>query len=161
MQRAFTLIELAVVVAIIATAAAIALPRYASAQNRYRLDGAAQLVARTLDRAARRAEASSRVIEVVIDTSSDVMLVRDAANTSDVIALIHLSDSPWGVDIVAADFGGEQKVRFDAFGLPSSAGGVKLAHSGSGLVVSLSESTGRAIVGSELEVDGVAVGVGR
>jgi prepilin-type N-terminal cleavage/methylation domain-containing protein len=155
MQRAFTLIELAVVIAIIATAAAITLPRYASAQGRYKLDSAARLLAQHLERLARRAETSSQAINVTIDLAADQIVARDATNPSIVIASLTISGSPWNVDMIAADFSGERKFTIDAFGLPSSDGTIEISHAGERRIISLSRATGEAAVlrPGELEPD--------
>ena len=155
MHRAFTLIELAVVVAIIATAAAIALPRYASAQGRYKLDSSASLLAQHLERLARRAETSCQGISVTIDLAADEIIARDATDASVIIAELRISASPWNADITAADFSGEMKFTIDAFGLPSSDGTIEITHAGERRIISLNSATGEAIVlrPGELEVD--------
>ena len=69
-SRAFTVIELVIVLAIVAVTATIAIPKIASAQAAYRLDAAAERFDRDIHRARAAARATRRRINISIDAAT-------------------------------------------------------------------------------------------
>lgn len=70
-SRAFSLVELLIVLAIIGIAAAIAAPRYGGAVNRYRAQLAAQRLGEELLAAGERARVTQSVVRITLDAAGD------------------------------------------------------------------------------------------
>ena len=70
-RRGFTLAELVIVVVIIATIAAIAVPRFASANATFRADGAARQLAAAIEDAALQARARSSTVRVRLSVAGN------------------------------------------------------------------------------------------
>ncbi|MDX2132048.1 MAG: GspH/FimT family protein [Planctomycetota bacterium] len=117
----FSLIELVLVLGVVAVVAAMAVPRYAVAQNRYRVDASARRVAAELELARETAEASSAPVVVMFFEGYCQFKVRPARGTP---RTPDLSIEPYGGVISTATFGTSDSVTFDAFARPSDAGTV-------------------------------------
>lgn len=144
----FNLIELVLVIAIIATLAAVAMPRYADALVRYRVDAAARRIAAdlTLARAEARTASASRTI--AFDTAANryqVLGVADLDNSGSVYTL-ELSDEPYHATLASADFAGNNQVTFDGYGVPSSGGSVVVQVGNVTKTVLLDPDSGKATV---------------
>ncbi|MCP4249582.1 MAG: prepilin-type N-terminal cleavage/methylation domain-containing protein [bacterium] len=127
MDRAgFSLIEVVMVLVIMTIVAAMALPRYANAAARTRVERAAGRVVTDLALAQRRAISTGASQTVVFDV---------AASRYRIVGLQHLDDpgreyevllaqAPYQTAIVSADFAGDTQIVFDAYGVPDSGGGL-------------------------------------
>ena len=106
-RRGFSLLELVLVLAIMTTMSAIAVPRYAVSLARYRIDAAAKRVKAELSLARKTAKITGAALTV---------------DVSDYQAI--LSESPYRALIVSADFDGDEEIVFDGYGVPDSGGTV-------------------------------------
>ena|SRR5687767_2114271 len=144
--RGFSLVELVFVLAVASVAAAITVPRYASASARYRANFAARRVAADLELAAataRNASASRTVTfsddgRYTIDSTADL---DRAGNTY----RVRLDAEPYKVNRVKAVFGADSVVVFDGYGTPDTDGVVVVEVGSVQRTVSL-DPTGKASV---------------
>ncbi len=141
-RRAFSLFELVLILAIIAVVAAIAAPRYASSLSNYRCEAAAQRIIRDLGVARAEARSGSTSITVTFDVANNRYGIAgvtslESASSS---ASLTLSDSPYFAHLLSADFGGDEVVTFDGYGLPDDTGTVEVAVGGVTIIVDLPNS---------------------
>lgn len=125
-RRAFTLVELAIVAAIIAIAGAIAVPRFSNAHLRASLSGAADRICADIDRARRQAIASEAWAVVGFGADSDRYAV--VWDGGDERFTVELDEAPLRVKL--AGFAGGDRENLIVFG-PNG-----LSGAGSGLVIS-------------------------
>ncbi|MBK7403695.1 MAG: hypothetical protein IPJ41_03430 [Phycisphaerales bacterium] len=125
---AFTLVELTLVIAIIATLAAIAIPRFQGVGDRRRVDAAAERIRADilLARTDARAMSQSRIISFDADAETYEIVGRRGENRASDAYVVILNADPYRSVIVAADFGGSPSLTFDAYGQASASGGVMI-----------------------------------
>lgn len=145
-MRGFSLLELILVLAIVATLAAIASPRYGYALARYRAEAAARRVAADLELARATAKADSTSVTVMFNLADNryeligvTSLDRDFTD-----AELVLSDEPYRSRLVAAGFNGNQVVVFDGYGVPDSGGTVVVSCGSVTRIVELDQHSGKA-----------------
>jgi len=126
LARGFSLLELLVSLSIIATLAAIAAPRYHGSVTRHRLDLAAARVVAHLDLARRTAVVEGRSVTVRFRAGDETYTLEQIADpdrgTED--TMVNLAAAPSHLDLVSADFAGDQDVVFDPLGQPDAGGSV-------------------------------------
>lgn len=146
--RAFSLVELTIVMAILAVAFAIAAPRYQHALSNYRGAAAAQRVVSDLHAARRTAEQTGRSYSVSFDTSAHTVAYTTLSLDQDreVSQLTRLAREPYEARLVSVDFDGARTVSFDGYGSPSAGGTVVVEAMGRQRVVTLDAVSGRARV---------------
>ena len=145
--RAFSLVELVLVIAITAMVTAIAAPRYANSVARYRADSAARRVAADLALAQNNASTAGRVQPMVFISRSyqmPGMAHLDGKSYGDYT--VDLSADPYKVTRVAAEFGGDATVKFDLYGNPDTGGSVVIEVGDFRRVVTLSPDSGRVTI---------------
>ncbi len=120
-RRAFSLVELLIVITILGTVTAIAMPRFAEAKLRYQSQLTARRLAGELERARAHARANSMPVTVLVAASSNTCIIKDQSNTT-------LSSFTLGRDheatIESAVFGNGSTLQFDGFGKPLRPGTV-------------------------------------
>ena len=127
-QRAFSLLELVLVMGIVVVMTAMALPRYGAAHTRYGVDLAARRVAADLAYAQHLARQRSSVQEVAFDKDADTYTLDgiEDVDRAGVTYTVLVSAKPYGVDMVSVSFEnedahvGESRMRFDMWGKPES-----------------------------------------
>ena len=108
-RRAFSLIELVMVLMIVGIVAAIALPRYFNAIARYRMQAAALRVVADLQLARASARTQGEARTVTFDLSGGALTVSNITplNRPDAVYRTDFSAEPYRVSLVTADFGGD------------------------------------------------------
>jgi type II secretory pathway pseudopilin PulG len=135
------------VAGIVAVIAAMAAPRYANSLARYRAEAAARRVAADLQLARNRAMTANASQSVVFQSfryQIPGLTAMNGAATSPY--RVDLAGDPYRLNAVTADFGGDARVTFDAFGVPDSDGRVTLTCGGTSKTVLLNVRTGAAEV---------------
>jgi len=124
----FSLLELALVMAVVAVLAAIAAPHYGRATARYRARVAAKRVAADLELAARAARTAGASRTVTFAAGIDTYSIAGIPAIDDPSAdyRVVLSDRPYRAKLLSADFGGDAKLVFNGYGMPDSGGTVKV-----------------------------------
>ena len=147
-QAAFTLVELAAVVVILALLAAMAMPRVASALTRNRADAAAGRVRLDLLYAQERARGTSASVTAVFDAARGVYQLEGVPDLDRPGSTyeVRLADEPYLATLVSADFGGDATVIFNGYGDPDSGGTVVLRVGDETRAVTLDAQTGKAKV---------------
>lgn len=119
MPRAFSLIELVLVLAIIAVIGAIAAPRLSGASERQRLRAAGERLALDVARAREAVRAASGTCQFKFLRTGYAWQV-DAAGAFNASGAVELADAPYFVSVDAADAGGDPVLAFDGYGAPDS-----------------------------------------
>jgi len=147
LRKAFTLIELVMVIAIIAVLAAIAMPRYAASLARYRLDAAARRVVADLTMAQTRARITSASQTVTFSTATSQYTLAGMADPEHPSATyaVRLSDDPYSATIYSCSFT-NAAVTFNGYGLPDGAGAVIIQSGSMSKTVVVDADTGVASI---------------
>ena len=144
----FSLLELVLVLAIIATMAAIAAPRYAASAARYRADSAARRIVAdlALARSAAKANSSSRRVKFFVIGDQYRLFDLQPLDGDSSYYNINLSERPYEADIISVDFGTDDQIIFDGWGLPDSGGTVVLTVGSEQRTVVVDGETGKATI---------------
>jgi prepilin-type N-terminal cleavage/methylation domain-containing protein len=148
-RRAFTLLELSVVLVLISILAVVALPRFINSAARHRLDAAAIRIVADLSMAqqqARTTSASQTLEFVLADHAYRFPGVTDIDHPGSVYQ-VQLSAEPYQAALVSADFGGDAVIIFDGYGNPDSGGSVVIQVGDEQRTITVDAQTGRATVG--------------
>lgn len=118
-RRAFTIVELAVVLAILGLIAGLAVPRYSAAAARYRLKSAAYRMVSDLDmaRAAARASSTSVTVNVVTGSSGQLQVTNLPAAVGPSPYTVSLAADPYRVTVDSANFSGSTSFIFNGHGV--------------------------------------------
>lgn len=147
---AFTLIELVLVIATVAILSAIAVPRYASALARYRVDLAAKRVAAdlALARSHARTNSASQLIDFSTPANGYTLTGVPSPDGGAGGYVVRLGDEPYKASLGEFAFGGPvaTAVWFDRFGTPDGSGTVVVSSGGYQKTVVLDAVTGKAVV---------------
>lgn len=125
-RHALTMIELVIVIAIIGLVSAMAIPRFANSAAQRRLDMAARRVAADLEQARYLAVHGSSGCSVTFSGHAYTLDGASDPDHSQRTGTVNLADAPYRVQVLSADFGGDETVTFDRFGRPDSGGQVVL-----------------------------------
>lgn len=145
-HRAFSLVELVIVLAIIGLVAAMAVPRFANATVRSRVDAAAKRIAADLELARTYAIHSSTPQTVTFKGNFYVISsIRDLDHPTSSYK-VDLSSDPYQVNIRLVDFGGDSEVTFDIYGNADSSGTVVIRDARYERTIQFDADTGQATV---------------
>jgi type II secretory pathway pseudopilin PulG len=147
-RTAFTLLELVMILAIVATLAAIAAPRYAAALTSYRAEGAGRRIVADLELARATAQAQSSRVTVYFDVVNDRYDIPGVPSLDDpgTDVGVDLSGEPHRADLVAANFGGDDKISFDGYGITDNSGVIAVSCGTAMKIINLDLETGLASV---------------
>lgn len=150
--RAFTLIELVLVIAAIAVLSAIAVPRYSSSMNRYRVELAVKRVLAdfALARSTARASANGQVVDFSTPSNGYTFTSLAAPDGRSGDYTVNLADDPYKVKISSVKFGtatpAATSVTFTRFGQPTLDGLIVISSGDYSKTIGLDSITGRAEV---------------
>jgi len=144
----FSLLEFVLAMAIFAIIVAIAAPRYGQAVARQRAEMAAKRIAADLSLARDRARIGGAQRTVTFTPATDQYQISDTQGLKNASAdyIVDLAGTPYQLDLVSADFGGDTIVVFDGYGVPDSGGTVTVQIGAFLKTVVLDAQTGRATV---------------
>lgn len=144
----FSLLELVLVLAIIATMAAIAAPRYAASAVRYRADLAARRIVHDLALAQATAKAKGASQTVVINQGTDTVVLSGLAGLDPQVSeyCTKLSESPYQANITGSHFPANNDIVFDGWGIPDSGGTVVLTVGSETRTITVDAETGKATI---------------
>jgi prepilin-type N-terminal cleavage/methylation domain-containing protein len=146
--RGFTIVELLLVMVIVAVCCAIGLPRYGRAVAQYRARCAAQRIVADLMLAAQEARSASAPRTVVFETGNNRYRMVGIADLDQPGATyaVRLSDDPYRVSLISADFAGDATIVFDGFGAPDSGGAIVVGCGDFTRTVTVEPASGRITV---------------
>lgn len=117
MTRAFSLLELVVVLSIIGITALIAVPKYANSVTRFRVDAAAARVSEDIELMRTRARAASEPRIITFNETTDIYSITGEKGLDmDANYVVDLSSGPYNADIVLVDFAGNDYLTVDGYG---------------------------------------------
>lgn len=147
-RKAFSLLEIVLVLAILAILVAMAAPRYGTAVARYQAEMAARRVVADLALSRSRARITSTQHTVAFTPAADQYQLPGVADLKNSAAdyLVDLSARPYHADLLSADFGGDGTVVFDGYGKPDSSGQVIVQVGDIQKIIALDQDTGKASV---------------
>ena len=145
-SRGFSLLELLLVLAIIATLTAMAIPRYQGSLVRYRADLTAHRIIADLAQAQSSAKAASTSRTVAFSIASNSYQIPELSPLDGDSGNYHvaLSERPYQAGLLSADFGGDTQIVFNGWGMPDSGGTITLAVGTEQRTVAVDTETGRA-----------------
>jgi prepilin-type N-terminal cleavage/methylation domain-containing protein len=148
-RRAFTVVELVIVVMVMGILAAVAAPTFFDSLLFHRVETAARRVKADLDYARQRARLISAAQTVTfansVYTLGGTAKSLDNANAA---FTVDLKKSPYLLDSATATFGGSATITFDGYGTPSSGGSVVLTAKDHQCTVTVEATTGATRISS-------------
>lgn len=154
-RRAFSLIELVVVLLIMSIFGAIAAPSFYHSLLFNRVESAARRVKADIDYARQRARLTSTTQTVTfagaVYTTSTKSIDRPSQTNT-----VNLTKSPYSLNSATANFGGGQTLSFDGYGTPTSGGTVVLSAKAHQCTVTVDATTGTATISSNHPGGGAA-----
>ena len=120
----FSLLELVMVMAIIGISVAIAVPKYHSSIQNYRLKASARRIVNDLEYARSRAKAtsSSRTFQVIVADDAYLIIEETKIDKASETYRVDLKLAPYHTSIRSVDLGGDAELVFNGFGEPDSNG---------------------------------------
>ena len=142
-RRAFTLVELIVVLVIISAIAGLALPAYGSAVARYRLDAAAYALSGELDRSAVHARTTASTVTIRFDTTNHLVEFDNLPDRRSGAATftLDLREEPRDATLVSVNFDGFEYYSISGYGVPSTDGLIILRNTGGARRINVDAAT--------------------
>jgi prepilin-type N-terminal cleavage/methylation domain-containing protein len=144
-SRAFSLIELVCVIAIISVIAAIALPHWASAVQNQQMNLALRRLAADLALAQSRANYSSTSVTVAFSPSTNsyqIVGMPDPDRPAQTYT-VNLGGDPYHLTLSSASFAGSANLAFDGYGTPVAGGTIVLAQGNTTHTLTVDGTSGR------------------
>ena len=145
-KRGVTLVDVTLTVAILGILASVAVPKFTDSLDRCRAQTAAAQIQADLTLARQLAMAKSGTLNVQFTSASNHYTLEGVDHPQRVgqVYTVELDDSPYRVNLVSADLGGDERVVFNAFGLPDSGGTITVQSGRWNQTVTIDPDTGKA-----------------
>jgi prepilin-type N-terminal cleavage/methylation domain-containing protein len=145
-RRAFTLVELVVVVLLMGIFAAVATPKFNAALSRSRVEAACQRIKADLAWARQTAltKSAAQAVEFFISPAKYTVTGVADLDRSTAAYSIALDDTTYRTSVVSATLGSDAIVQFDRYGQPDSGGTITLRSGGVTRTVTIDAATGVA-----------------
>jgi len=147
-RRAFTFIELVIVLMTMAILTAVAAPKFFDSLLFHRIESAARRVKADLELARAQARLTSTNQIVTFTNSTYTISNTKSLDNPSVIYTVDLKTSPYLLDSATANFSNLTKVAFDGYGTPTSGGTVVLVIKSHTCTVTLNGTTGDVTITS-------------
>lgn len=147
-QRAFTIIELVIVVLIVSIFAAVTAPAFLDSLVFHRIETAARRVKADIDQARSRARLTSAFQSVSFTGAAYTLSSAKGLDNPNSVYAVDLRKPPYSVESAAADFNGSQVLAFDGYGNPSSGGTVVLSAKTYQCTITVNNVTGTTMITS-------------
>lgn len=146
--RAYTLIELLIVIVIMAILAMVAIPSFSSSLGQQRALAAAERIRADLAWARECAIAanSTKSVAFAVGTGRYTLVGIPDPNGQPGTYVVDLNKADLQIEILSANFGGSDTVYFDAFGKAMAGGQIRLASQGVVFMVNVEATSGLAEV---------------
>ena len=147
-RAGFTLLELALVLAIVAVVSGVVVLSYGSALAGYRADAAAERLSMDigLTQAKARGMSQSRVIIFSAGKNAYGILDEPGATSPTSPYVVYLSADPYQATLSSASFGGAGQLVFDGYGQPSSGGTVVVTVGAQSRTLTVDSTTGKVTI---------------
>ena len=143
---AFSLAELICVIVIISIITAIAAPRFSNSLALQHIEAAGRRIVVDLAFAQRQAKSSNASQTVRFDPVAGRYLLIGMPHPDHAAREygVSLQEEPYRATLVSADFGGDQEIIFDVFGVPDSGGSVVIRVGNHVRTIVVDADTGKA-----------------
>jgi prepilin-type N-terminal cleavage/methylation domain-containing protein len=147
-RRAFSLLELTIVMLIIGILAAIATPSFASLLSKYRADAAANRIVADLARTQSLAysTSTSQTLSLTVASSSYQILGLRDLNKAASTYTVDLTAEPYKSTLTSANFGGTAQISYNGYGQPTSGGTIVLASGNQTRTITVDSSSGKGTI---------------
>ena len=145
-RSAFSLAELICVIVIISIITAIAAPRFSNSLALQHIEAAGRRIVVDLAFAQRQAKSSNASQTVRFDPAAGTYLLIGMPHPDHAAREygVSLQEEPYRATLVSADFGGDQEIVFDVFGVPDSGGSVVIRVGNHVRTIVVDADTGKA-----------------
>ncbi len=152
--KAFSLVELVLVVAIMAIVGSIAVPRYAGYSAQRALESAERRIIADLGLAQRHARqtSASQTIAFTVGQSKYCVTNMSHPDHPGEPFEVRLGDEPYAARVISASFGGDSQLTYDGFGAPDSNGAIVIAVGKYQRTVQIDAGTGKAKKSNEVTI---------
>jgi Tfp pilus assembly protein FimT len=148
-RRAFSMIELGIVVLIMSILAAVSAPAFLDSLLYHRVETAARRVKADLNYARQRARLTSTSQTVTFTGGSYTLVGAKSMENPSNAYTVNLQKSPYSLDTVTASFANAQTITFDGYGAPASGGTVLLGAKTHTATITVDANGAVAIVSSQ------------
>jgi prepilin-type N-terminal cleavage/methylation domain-containing protein len=125
-RRAFSMIELVIVILIMSIFSAVAAPKFLDSLLFHHVESAVRRVKADIDYARQRARLTSTTQTVTFTGSTYTVSGMKSLDLNSSTYTVNLTRTPYALDSATANFGGSQVLTFDGYGSPTSGGTVVL-----------------------------------
>lgn len=144
-SRAFSLIELVCVIAIIAVLSAIALPHWSAAVQGQQMNMAVKRISSDIALAQSRANYGSAAITLSfspVTNSYQIVGMPDPDRPAQTYT-VNLSANPYNLTLTSANFGGSTNLGFDGYGTPLTGGTIVVSQGTTSRTITVDATSGR------------------